>query len=323
MLFVLFVLAILWLVGVLLLDADFTTRFFEKFGVDLDTFYKDKVVWITGASTGIGAALAVEASKHGATVVLTARNENLLGQVKKQCMNHGAKDDKVLVLPFDLCEFERHEEAFKSILAKYGKLDVLINNAGRSQRARWEFTAMEVDRALFELNVFSVINLSRVVLPYMLQKGQGCLAVMSSSAGKAGAPFSGSYTGSKHALHGYFESLRNERVGCGVDISMLCPGPTFSNLLQVASTEKPGESFGENMNKGDKRMTAERCAELSLIAIANKIPESWICFFPVLPLMYFNQYLPAVSKSLMHLLGPKFLAKVRDSRNAMESDKYK
>merc|ERR1712212_546214 len=161
-------------------------------------------------------------------------------------MNHGAKDDKVLVLPFDLCEFERHEEAFKSILAKYGKLDVLINNAGRSQRARWEFTAMEVDRALFELNVFSVINLSRVVLPYMLQKGQGCLAVMSSSAGKAGAPFSGSYTGSKHALHGYFESLRTEKMATGIKVTMLCPGPTFSNLLAGAATEKAGEAFNDS-----------------------------------------------------------------------------
>merc|ERR1719239_835955 len=172
----------------------------------------------------------------------------------------------------------------------------MIHNAGRSQRARFEHTAMEVDRSLFELNVFSVVNLTRVILPYMIDAGKGHIALMSSSAGKAGT---------------------------GLEISMLCPGPTFSNLLQVAATEKPGESFGEDMNKEDRRMTAERCAELSLVAIANQIPESWICFRPVLPLMYANQYIPSIGKSVLKFLGPKFLAKVRDSRNAMESDKYK
>lgn len=182
---------------------------------------------------------------------------------------------------------------------------------------------MEVDKNLFQLNVFSVVSLTRTVLPYMLDKKSGTLAVMSSSAGKAGAPFSGTYTGSKHALHGYFESLRNEKVDSGIEICMLCPGPTFSSLLEVAATEQAGEKFGESMSSTDKRMTSERCAQLSLVAIANRLPESWICFSPVLPLMYVSQYFPGWSKTLMKMIGPKFLAKVRDSRNAMESDKYK
>jgi len=323
MLFLLLIFFAIFLVLIFVLDADITTRYYAKYGVKLDRFYRDRVVWITGASTGIGAALAVEASKYGATVVISARNEKLLHQVKDKCVAGGADPDNVLVLPLDMCDFEAHEPAFKAVLDKFGKLDVMIHNAGRSQRARFEHTAMEVDRSLFELNVFSVVNLTRVILPYMIDAGKGHIALMSSSAGKAGAPFSGSYTGSKHALHGYFESLRSEKVGTGLEISMLCPGPTFSNLLQVAATEKPGESFGEDMNKGDRRMTAERCAELSLVAIANQIPESWICFRPVLPLMYANQYIPSIGKSVLKFLGPKFLAKVRDSRNAMESDKYK
>ena len=199
----------------------------------------------------------------------------------------------------------------------------LINNAGRSQRARWEHTSIQVDQDLFNLNVFSVVSLTRTVLPHMLENKAGTIAVMSSSAGKAGVPFSGTYTGSKHAVHGYFESLRSEKVGSGLEVCLLCPGPTFSDLLQVASTEKPGEKFGESMQATDKRMTAERCAELSFIAIANKLPESWICFKPVLLLMYASQYMPALAKTCMKILGPKFLANVRDSRNAMESDKYK
>ncbi|XP_023334249.1 dehydrogenase/reductase SDR family member 7-like isoform X3 [Eurytemora carolleeae] len=274
MIFLLCLLTVVFVLLMLKLDCDITTWFYEKTGTNLHLFYSNKVVWVTGSSTGIGAALAVQAAKYGAKLVLTARQEPLLNEV-------------------------------------------------RSQRARWEHIDLEVDRSMFDLNVFSVINLTRVILPHMLTAKQGMIGIMSSPAGKSGVPFSGTYTGSKHALHGYFESLRNEKVGSGIDITMLCPGPTFSNLLQVAATEKFGERFGESMKPGDKRMTAERCAELSLIAVANKLPESWLCFAPVLPMMYLNQYLPAVSKSLMKLLGAKFLANVRDSRNAMESDKYK
>lgn len=312
-------------VSSLVLDADLTTIVLEKCGANVNESMKGKVVWVTGASTGIGASLAMELLRSKAKVVISARREALLEEVKAACLKEvsTAATSDILVLPMDMCDLTSHQKKFSKVLEIFGRLDILVNNAGRSQRARWEHTDIQVDKDLFELNVFSVINLTRVVLPHMLERKAGCVAVMSSSAGKAGAPFSGSYTGSKHALHGYFESLRNESVGSGVSVVMLCPGPTFSSLLQSASTEKVGEKFGEEMGAQDKRMTGQRCAQLSLIAIANAIPESWICFRPVLPLMYINQYLPSVSKFGMKLLGPTFLAKVRDSRNAMESDKYK
>jgi len=304
-------------------DADLSTLCWEKLGTGLDAGLKDKVVWVTGASTGIGAALAMEAVKHGAKVAITARRSELLDKVKDQCIAQGGRASQILVLPLDLCNYAEHKAAFDKVVETFGHLDILVNNAGRSQRARWEHTDIKVDEDLFALNVFSVVNLTRVVLPHMLQRGSGCIALMSSSAGKAGVPFSGTYTGSKHALHGYFESLRTEKMGTGISVCMLCPGPTFSSLLEVAATETPGQSFGESMKATDKRMTAERCAELSLVAIVNKLPESWICFRPVLPLMYASQYLPGISKVVMSVLGPAFLARVRDSRNAMESEKLK
>lgn len=316
-----------WLVAVILLDADITTILYDKFGGDLTKQLGGKVVWITGASTGIGAALAVEAAKTGARLVLTARRKDVLEQVKIKCLDAGRyvdmKPEDVMVLPMDMCDMESHEPAFQKVLEQFGKLSVLINNAGRSQRARWEHTSLSVDRQMFELNVFSVVHLSRVVVPHMLERGCGSIAVVSSVAGKTGVPFSGTYTGSKHAVQGYMESLRTEKCGTGIEVCMLCPGPTFSNLLEVAATETPGESFGGSMAPSDKRMTAERCARLSLVAIAHKLPESWICFFPVLPLLYFSQYLPSISKQLMAFIGPKFLAKVRDSKNSMESEKFK
>jgi len=299
-------------------DADLTTLLYEKYGRNAGEELRGKVVWITGASTGIGAALAIECAKGDAKIVISARRENLLEKTKEKCIEAGAKCENIFVLPMDMCDFSSHQKCFKAVLDNFGKLDILINNAGRSQRGRWEHINIDVDIELFNLNVFSVINLTRTVLPHMLENKSGSIAVMSSTAGKAGVPFSGTYTGSKHAIHGYFESLRTEKIGSGIEISLLCPGPTFSDLLQVAATENPGEKFGESMRSSDKRMTSERCAKLSLVAIVNKIPESWICFRPVLPFMYAVQYLPVLSKTIMRMLGAGYFAKVRDSRNAID-----
>jgi len=318
---------IVCLVLMLFLDADITTSFYDRFGGNMAKKLSGQVIWITGASSGIGAALAIEAVKYGAKVVISARRGAALEEVKARCMEVGryidVQESDILVLPLDMCDMESHRPAFNKVMAHFGKVSMLVNNAGRSQRARWEYTDIGVDRDLFDINVFSVVNLTRVVLPHMLERGGGTVAVMSSSAGKAGVPFSGTYTGSKHAIHGYFESLRTEKIGTGVKVCLLCPGPTFSNLLEVAATEQAGQSFGGSMSVTDKRMTAERCAHLSLVALSHQLTESWICFFPVLPLMYFSQYLPTFSKWIVQKIGPKYLAKVRDSRNAMEDEKEK
>ena len=155
----------------------------------------------------------------------------------------------------DLCDFSSHKPNFEKVLATFGRLDILINNAGRSQRARWEHISPEVDLEIFNLNVFSVVSLTRTVVEHMVSNKSGLVAVVSSTAGKAGVPFSGTYTGSKHAVHGYLESLRTEKVGSGLEVCLLCPGPTFSDLLSVAATEKPGEKFGEEMASSPSRST--------------------------------------------------------------------
>jgi len=306
-----------------LFDADLTTIFYEKFGVSLSSFYKDKVVWVTGASSGIGASLAVLAAKNGAKVVLSARRKELLDDIRLKCVNAGAKEDDILVLPLDMCDFSKHNDAVELVLESFSVIDVIIHNAGRSQRARWEKIDIEVDRSLFKLNVFSIVNLTRLILPHMREEGRGSLAIVSSIAGKLGAPFSGSYSGSKFALHGYFESLRNEIVGSNISITMLCPGPTFSDALQNAATESVGENFGETQKAGDRRLPTERCAEICLIAIANEIGESWMGLFPIVPLTCAAQYLPTISRGIMSVIGPKLAAKIRDSRDAMESEKFK
>ena len=124
---------------------------------------------------------------------------------------------------------------------------------------------------------------------------------MSSVTGKIGVAMSGTYCATKHSLHGYFESLRTEKMAekC-VHICFLCPGPVFSDHLKMAATENPGETLNQSMKETDKRMKTDRCARLMTIAISNHLKESWIMEFPVLPLLYTTVYMPSISKRCLN-----------------------
>ncbi|CAL8095442.1 unnamed protein product [Orchesella dallaii] len=302
-----------------LADSDILTFIYSYYGKTPAEAFDDKVVWVTGASSGIGEGMAKELAKCNAKIVLTARRQDELERVKLDCLqlNKKLKSEDILVIPMDMTDYSSHQKAFDRVIDHFGRLDVLISNAGRSQRASWVDIELEVDKNLFDLNVFSLLNLNRIVLRYFLDNNKGQLAVTSSVAGKIGAPFSGSYTGSKFALHGYFESLRSE-IGNKVPITMLCPGPVFSGFLKEAFTEKTGDKFGQEVQATDRRMTAERCAHLSLVAIANRLDEAWTALFPVILILYFFMYQPFLATKLMKFLSQSGLAmKLRDSRQTM------
>ncbi|XP_014242746.1 dehydrogenase/reductase SDR family member 7 [Cimex lectularius] len=284
-------------------------------------YFKDKVVWITGASSGIGEFLAVELAKNGASLIISARSASNLDRVKKRCLDVGTPVNKILVLPFDVTDYKKHEEMFLRATHHFGKLDILVNNAGRSQRAVWEDISTEVDREMFDLNVFSLISLSRLAVKYFDKNGGGHIVVSSSLAGIFGAPFSATYTATKHALHGYFKSLRMEKLGTKLAITLLCPGPVFSNVLSQSFTGKSGEIFGQEMLKDDKRMQTSRCAFLYAVAIANHLDEAWVGLFPSIPLCYILVYFPNIAKKLALLIGTKQLMKLRDSRQVMNTNK--
>lgn len=235
-----FGLLLLLLIG----DSDLTMMFYEKFGKPLSSV-RGKVYWIVGASSGVGEYLAYELVANGAKVVLSARRESELQKVKIQCLAIGKKsritDTDVMILPVDITNLDMHQQYFDSVIDHFGTLDVLVNNAGRSQRAIWKEIKIQVDRDLFDTNVFGLLNLSRVVVPYFLSKKQGHVAVSSSVCGKYAPPCSASYNASKHALHGYFETLRSEMQALGVSVTMLCLGPFFSELLSACATETPGQ----------------------------------------------------------------------------------
>ena len=183
------------------LDADLSTSWYDKLGGSLSKELEGQVIWVTGASSGIGAAVAVEAAKHGARLILSARRKKELEKVKTSCLDAGRyrdmKSGDVLVLPLDITNTGDHDGAMKTALKKMGKISTVIHCAGRSQRGRWEKTELGVDRELFEVNVFGAVNLSRLVVPHMVDRSSGAFGVVTCVEAVLGAPFSGAYVASK------------------------------------------------------------------------------------------------------------------------------
>ncbi|XP_064605680.1 dehydrogenase/reductase SDR family member 7-like [Liolophura sinensis] len=298
----------------LVADCDLSLQWATRLGRGIGRL-RGKVVWITGASSGIGEHLSYELAAAGCRLVLSARRKDELERVKKQCQVSGPlKPEDILVLPLDVLKYNTHSDATETVLKYFGQIDVLVNNAGRTQRAVWEETDLEVDRDMLDLNVLGVLSLTKAVLPHMINTSGGHVVVMSSVAGKVGVPMSGSYCGAKFALHGWFDSLRSEGYEKNIKVTLLCPGPVFSGILKAAMTSKHGENYGIDMKSDEKRMSTRRCAYLSAVAIANELDEVWIALHPVLGLTYLHQYMPAISKWLMKGFGMKKIKELREGR---------
>lgn len=184
-------------------------------------YYSDKIVWVTGASSGIGEALIPQLLRHGARVILSARRESELQRVFN---DNGGNSDRMLVLPLDLSKHDTLQEVVSKAEAWHGRIDILINNGGISQRAFVHETSLEVEKQIFDVNYFGTVELTRQILPGMLRRKAGHIVVISSVLGKMSIPLRSSYCSSKHALHGYFDALRAEIHQIGIDITMVCPG---------------------------------------------------------------------------------------------------
>lgn len=188
----------------------------------------DKVVWITGASSGIGRALAAEAARRGATLILSGRNEGALRETASLCAERrrsGApRRPADAILPFDLADPSARQLAARQTLALFGRIDVLVLNAGVSQRARFAETSPEVFDLIMQTNFGAAVDLTRAVLPQMRERNSGMIVCVSSVAGLMGAPWRTAYSASKHAQAGFFSSLRSELFGSGLQISMVYPG---------------------------------------------------------------------------------------------------
>ncbi len=166
--------------------------------------FKNKVVWITGASSGIGEELAYCFAKDSAKIVLSSNDASELERVKAKCLEY---TDTCIIEEFDLMKTSEIDTLTKNIVANLGSVDVLINNGGISQRAYGKDAPIEMDRKIMEINFFSAVALTKSVLPYMLKQGSGHIAATSSISGKFGFPLRSAYAASKHAITGFFETL--------------------------------------------------------------------------------------------------------------------
>jgi short-subunit dehydrogenase len=234
---------------------------------------KDKVIWITGASSGIGEALAIELAKKGAKLILSARRKNELERVKASC------DPKVHqyieVLPLDLSQRNSLKLTTEAAIQLFGRIDLVINNGGISQRSLAIDTDTEVDRQLMEVNYFGTIEITKHLLPHFIQNKGGHIAVVTSLVGKFGTPYRSGYAASKHALHGFFDSLRAEVYKDNIKVTMVCPGFIHTNVSINALTEK-GDKLNEMDDAQANGMPANVFAKKMIRAIEKEKNEVYI-----------------------------------------------
>jgi dehydrogenase/reductase SDR family protein 7B len=257
---------------------------------------KGKVVWITGASSGIGKELALGYARKGAKVILTSRNKEKLQEIAGLCRNYGAE---TFVATLDLENQEGIKSCVAEVLSNFPKIDILINNGGISQRSLAIETPIEVDRKIMETNFFGAITLTKEVLPALVKGNGGNIVVISSVTGKFGFPLRTAYSASKHALQGFFEAIRAELYDKNIKVTIVSPGRIVTNI-SINSITKNGSKYGI-MDKGQASgMSADICAGKIISAVASNKKELLIGSKEVL-LVYIRRYFPA----LFHLLARK------------------
>ena len=260
----------------------------------------NKVVWITGASSGIGEALAYQLAKKGAILVLTARNAQKLSVVQSNCLKHC---QTCHVFPADLSETSHLKVLVQEVIQTTGTIDLLINNAGISQRSLVKDTPIANDRKIMELNFFSVVALSKLVLPYMLSQKSGHIVVTSSIVGKFGFPLRSAYSASKHALQGYFDSLRAEVTKENIKVTIVSPGRIKTEISKHALTQD-GKQHGEMDLGQDNGLDANTCAHQIVQAIIKDKKDVLVGRKELL-MVYIHKYLPFLYHSLVQKIAHK------------------
>ncbi len=231
-----------------------------------------QTVWVTGASSGIGEALALRYAREGASLVLSARRKDELERVAGLCRDAGLPADQVLVLPLDVTDWESLPAAVQAVLDTFGAIDLLVNNAGVSQRSLCKDTDMAVYQKLMDVDVMGQIALTKAVLPHMLERGSGHLAVTASVAGKVGVPQRTGYCAAKHAVMGFFDALRAEVEGQGIKVSTIVPGFIRTDISRNALAGD-GSAFGKLDDNIAGGMDVTECAEVVFKGLSAKKRE--------------------------------------------------
>jgi dehydrogenase/reductase SDR family member 7 len=271
--------------------------------------FQDQVIWITGASSGIGEALAKQFAGHGASVVLSARNQRELERVVAECVAAGASRERLLLVPLDVLDYEALPRAMQQVLTAFGRIDMLFNNAGTSQRSFCLETELQVYRTLFELNVIAQIAMTKTVLPVMVQQGSGHVLVTASVAGKVGVPLRTGYCAAKHAVMGFFDALRTEVADLGIKVTTIVPGFIRTNIGANALTGT-GTPIGKPDADIEAGMDVTQCARVIVQGIAEGVEEIAVGSGPEMSLLDLKRQDPTGTFRLLEAMA----ADVRSKR---------
>ena len=226
---------------------------------------KDKVVIITGGSSGIGKALAEVFGRNGSKILITGRDKNALDRAVAELRTKGVE---IMSIPSDVSQEEDNRLMAETAVQNFGKIDILINNAGISMRALFEEVDLQVVKKVMDINFFGVLYATKHCLPE-IKKNNGSIVGISSIAGFRGLPGRTGYSASKFALNGFLEVLRTELLKTGVHVLTACPGFTSSNI-RTRSLTKDGSVQGESPRDEEKMMSAEECANHIYRAVVRR-----------------------------------------------------
>lgn len=250
---------------------------------------KDKTIWITGASSGIGKAMAREYAKKGARLILSSRNKEALNQLRELCSH----PERIQILEMDLERTDEFQGYVEKAIKFFDGIDILINNAGVSQRSLAAQTDLEVDRRIFEINYFGTIGLTKALIPHFKERGKGHFVVITSVVGKIGTPLRSSYAASKHALHGFFDSLRAELFENDIKVTLICPGFVNTNISINALTAK-GETQGTKDKATAKGLDPDTFARKACKSISGEKQEVVIGGFLEVLAVYVKRFFPSI-----------------------------
>ncbi len=231
--------------------------------------FQNQVVWITGASSGIGEALAYTFAKRGVKLILSARRKDELERVKQNC---NLPEDSILVLPLDVSDSQQLAAASARVIQQFGGVDILLNNAGVSHWSKVNDLTLDVIRKIMEVNFLGGAALTKAVLPQMLEKKRGHIVVISSVLGKMPVRKQAAYVASKHALQGFYDTLRLEVTADGVHVMLVCPGFVRTNVARN-SFNKEGVAINQSNVKIDKGLDPMYVAEKILAGIEKRKHE--------------------------------------------------
>jgi len=259
--------------------------------------FTNKVVWITGASSGIGKALALELSNKKVKLILSSRNIKTLEVVKNKCKH----PENVNILPLDLEKHDSLNSKTQEALQLFGTIDVLVNNGGISQRSFVKDTLLDVDKKILDINYIGTIALSKALLPHFEENNSGHFVVITSIVGKIGTPLRSSYAASKHALHGFFDSLRAE-IHPEIKVTLICPGFVQTNVSLNALTGS-GKPQNKMDNATKKGLTPEYFVKKLIRAVEKEKHEVYIGGFKERLAVFTKRFFPKILAKMIRKLA--------------------